>query len=125
MTRKIKKSKAIHASNWNIARTFFYVNAGLWLVITFFILVDMLLDNNGLSMVLIGFFLLINVTALFLSGRMLARNGKWTYVVALVVVILNSALTFTGLPDPLYVTALIIDIIILLVLIPMRKHYFK
>lgn len=125
MTKKRKKSKTIQASNWTIARALFYLNAFLWLVITFLTLVDMLLADNGLSMLLVGFFLLIHVTALFLSGKMLDRNKKWTYIFALVVVTVNSALTFTGFPDLLYVTALLLDAIILVVLISLRKHYFQ
>ena len=85
----------------------------------------MLLDNNGLSMLLVGIFLLINIAVMFVSGKMLDQNEKWTYIFALVVVVLNIGLAFTGVPELLYVTALIIDVIILWVLISLRNNYFK
>ncbi len=85
----------------------------------------MLLDNNGLSMLLVGIFLLINIAVMFVSGKMLDQNEKWTYIFALVVVVLNIGLAFTGVPELLYVTALIIDVIILWVLISLRNIYFK
>lgn len=85
----------------------------------------MLLDNNGLSMLLVGIFLLINIAVMFVSGKLLDQNEKWTYIFALVVVVLNIGLAFTGVPELLYVTALIIDVIILWVLISLRNIYFK
>lgn len=62
---------------------------------------------------------------MFVSGKMLDQNEKWTYIFALVVVVLNIGLAFTGVPELLYVTALIIDVIILWVLISLRNIYFK
>lgn len=120
-----QREKAIFAQRGNIARVLFYLNAVLWLVISAGILVEMLLDNNGLSTLLVGIFLLVNVTAMFFGGKMLAQKEKWTYIFALVVVVLNIALAFTGVPEPLYITALIIDGIILWVLISLRKIYFN
>ena len=74
---------------------------------------------------MVGFFLLVNLLALFFGGRLLNQTETWTYIFALVVAILNIVLSFTGVPDLLYVTALIIDVIILGVLISIRGTYFK
>lgn len=108
-----------------IVRVLFYLNTVLWLVISFFFLGEMLLDDNGLSILLVGFFFLVNLLALFLGGKLLDPSEKWTYIFALLVVVLNIGLTFTGVPELLYVTALVIDVIILGVLISLRKIYFK
>lgn len=120
-----QREKIIFAQRGNMARVLFYLNTILWLVISIGILVDMLLDNNGLSILLVGFFLLVNVTAMFFGGKMLDQKEKWTYIFALVVVVLNIGLAFTGVPELLYVTALVIDVIILWVLISLRNIYFK
>ena len=86
----------------------------------------MILDyNEGVSIAMVGFFLLVNLLALFFGGRLLNQTETWTYIFALVVAILNIVLSFTGVPDLLYVTALIIDVIILGVLISIRGTYFK
>ncbi|MBI5822391.1 MAG: hypothetical protein HZB18_00030 [Chloroflexi bacterium] len=119
------RKKIIFAQQGSIARVLFYLNTILWLVISIGILVDMLLDNNGLSMLMVGFFLLVNIAAMFFSGRMLDQKEKWTYIFALVAVVLNIGLAFTGVPELLYVTALVFDGIILWVLISLRKIYFK
>lgn len=113
------------AKRGNMARALFYLNTALWLIISFYFLADMLLDDNSLSLFLVGFFLLVNVTAMFFGGRLLDQSETWTYIFALVVVILNIGLAFTGAPELLYVTALVIDGIILWVLISLRKNYFK
>lgn len=120
-----QREKIVFARQGSIARILFYLNTILWLVISLGILVDMLLDNNGFSMLLVGFFLLVNMAAMFFSGKLLDQKEKWTYIFALVVVVLNIGLAFTGVPELLYVTALAFDGIILWVLISLRNIYFK
>ncbi|MEK6752218.1 MAG: hypothetical protein AABZ00_08115 [Chloroflexota bacterium] len=120
-----QRNKIVFAQRGNMARALFYLNTLLWLVISVGILVDMLLDNNGLSMLLVAIFLLVNMAAMFFGGRMLDQKEKWTYIFALVAVVLNIGLAFTSVPELLYVTALVIDGIILWVLISLRKIYFK
>jgi hypothetical protein len=120
-----QRETQLFSQRGSIARVLFYLNAVLWLILSLKTLVDMLLDNNGLSMLLVGIFLLINIAVMFVSGKMLDQNEKWTYIFALVVVVLNIGLAFTGVPELLYVTALIIDVIILWVLISLRNIYFK
>ena len=120
-----QRETQLFSQRGSIARVLFYLNAVLWLILSLKTLVDLLLDNNGLSMLLVGIFLLINIAVMFVSGKMLDQNEKWTYIFALVVVVLNIGLAFTGVPELLYVTALIIDVIILWVLISLRNIYFK
>lgn len=123
--RKMREN-TLFAQRGSIARVLFYLNAAFWLFLSLNVLAEMIVDgNSGFSVVLVGFFLLVNVLAMFFSGRLLDQTEKWTYVFALVVAILNIALAFTGVPDLLYVTALVIDAIILLALISLRNIYFK
>ena len=121
-----QREKILFTNRGSIARVLFYLNAAFWLYLSLNTLAGMIVDgNSGFSTTLVGFFLLVNVLALFFSGRLLDQNETWTYIFALVVVLLNTALSFTGVPDLLYIIALVIDVIILVMLISMRKIYFK
>ena len=121
-----EREKIVFSQRGGIVRMLFYLNAVFWLVLSLNTLASMIVDGNqGFPIALVAFFLLVNVLFLFFGGRLLDQNEKWTYIFALVVVILNTALSFTGIPDILYVMPLVIDIIILLVLISLRKIYFK
>ncbi|MBK8781471.1 MAG: hypothetical protein IPO22_06630 [Anaerolineales bacterium] len=121
-----QREKHIFAQRGSIVRVLFYLNAAYWLFLSITTIVKMIDDGNGaFPIVLIGFFLLLNVTAMFLSGRLLDQQEKWTYIFALVVAVLNVALASTGIPDVYYLIALLIDVIILLVLLSLRNIYFK
>jgi hypothetical protein len=121
-----QREKILFAQRGMITRVLFYLNAAFWLVLSINTLASMIVDGNqGFPIVLVAFFLLVNVLALFFSGRLLDQNEKWTYIFALVVAILNTALSFTGVPDLLYVAAFVIDLIILFALISLRNIYFK
>lgn len=121
-----QREKILFAQRGMITRVLFYLNAAFWLVLSVNTLTSMIVDGNqGFPIALVAFFLLVNVLALFFSGRLLDQNEKWTYIFALVVAILNTALSFTGVPDLLYVAAFVIDLIILFVLISLRNIYFK
>lgn len=121
-----QREKIIFEKNGKIARWLFYLNAFFWLFMTLFTLVNMVDDGNtGFSVGLVAFFLLVNVLALFFGGKLLDQTETWTYIFAIVVVVLNIALAFTGVPDLLYVTALVLDVFILLVLFSLRSIYLK
>ncbi len=121
-----QREKILFAQRGSMARVLFYLNAAFWFFQFLNTLSAMIVDGNGgFSISLVGFFLLMNVLALFFSGRLLDQTEKWTYIFAFVVVVLNIALAFTGVPDILYITALTIDVIILLVLLSLRKLFFK
>jgi hypothetical protein len=121
-----QREKILFTQRGSMARVLFYLNAAFWLYQLLDTLSAMIVDDNsGISVALVGFFLLMNVLALFFSGRLLDQTEKWTYIFALVVIVLNIALAFTGVPDILYVTALIVDVVILLVLFSLRKLFFK
>jgi purine-cytosine permease-like protein len=123
---KKQRKKTVFAQRGSIARVFFYVNAALWLLLSLNTLAEMIVDNNdGVSVALVSFFLLVNVLAMFFGGRLLNQTEKWTYIFAFVVVLLNIALSFTGVPELLYFTALVIDLIILMALISLKENYFK
>lgn len=121
-----KRENILFAQRGSIARVLFYLNAAFWLFLSLNTLAEMIVDGNeGISVALVAFFLLVNVLALFFGGRLLNQTEKWTFIFALVVSILNGALSFTGVPDFLYITALVIDVIILGVLMSIRGTYFK
>lgn len=122
---KTKRLKIVYARQRGIARALLFMNALLWVVITIVTSIDMVANSNGLPTVLAAFFLLFNATVMFLFGRTLDSWDKPVYGIALVAVLLNAVLAFTGLPDPLYMSALILDILILLSLLSLQKYYFQ
>ncbi len=121
-----KRENALFAQRSNMVRVLFYINAAYWLFLSIKTILKMSADGNDVfPITLIGFFLLLNVTAMFFSGRLLNQRESWTYVFALVVAVLNVVLAGTGIPDAYYLIALLIDVIILLVLLSLRHIYFK
>lgn len=123
---KKQRENILFAQRGRIARALFYLNAAFWLFLSLNTLAEMVVDGNGgTSISLVGFFLLVNVLAMFFSGRLLKQTEKPTYIFAIIVAMLNMVLSFTGLPELLYITALVIDVIILLALFSLRNIYFK
>ncbi len=120
-----KREKTLFTQRGSMTRILFYLNAVFWLFLSIYTITNMIMDGNELSVFLVGFFLLVNVAALFFSGKLLDQNEKLTYIFALIVIVLNIGLAFTGVPELLYVTALVIDVLILLVLISLKNIYFK
>ena len=120
-----QREKPIFAQRGSIVRVLFYINAAYWLFLSITTIVKMIDDGNGsFPIVLIGFFLLLNVTAMFLSGRLLDQQEKWTYIFGLVIAVLNVALAITGIPDVYYLIALLIAVIILMVFLSLRHISF-
>ena len=121
-----QREKILFEKNGKIARWLFYGNAIFWLFMSLSTLLNMIDDGNqGFAVGLVGFFLLMNVLALFFGGKLLDQTETWTYIFAIVVALLNTALAFTGVPDIPYVIAMVVDVITLLVLISLRSIYFK
>jgi hypothetical protein len=121
-----RREKILFSQRGSMARALFYLNAVFWLFLSINTLAEMIVDNNsGFTVGMVAFFLLINVLVMFLGGRLLDQTEKWTYIFALVVALLNTALSFTGVPDLFYLIALIIDVFILLALFSLRNIYFK
>jgi len=121
-----QREKMFFAQRGTIVRVLFYLNAVFWLILSLNTLASMVVDGNqGFPVALVAFFLLVTMLSLFFGGRLLDQNEKWTYIFALVVVLLNTALSFTGVPDILYLIPFVIDVIILIILISLRNIYFK
>lgn len=121
-----QREKMFFAQRGTIVRVLFYLNAVFWLILSLNTLASMVVDGNqGFPVALVAFFLLVTMLSLFFGGRLLDQNEKWTYIFALVVVLLNTALSFTGVPDILYLIPFVIDVIILIMLISLRNIYFK
>lgn len=121
-----EREKIFFSQRSGIVRILFYLNTALWLLLSLNTVVSMIDDNNaGFPIALVAFFLLLNVASLFFGGRLLNQAENWTYIFAIIVVVLNILLTFTGIPELLYVAALVIDGIILSMLISIRGIYFK
>lgn len=106
------------------AQALFYLNAILWFLYAFYIILDMsAVRNNGLSVAAVGFFVIVNASAMLAAGVFITRAQKWTYYFALSITVLNVLLALTNLSDYFYAIAFIIDLLILWMLFNLRKSY--
>lgn len=120
-----KRSQEFISRRKKYARILFMLNAIVWILIGVLFVGEMILVGNTVSAALVAFFFLINILALFACAKLLDQREKWIYFTTLIIASLNLLLTFTGYPEFLYVFALILDILIIINLIPLKKHYFK
>jgi hypothetical protein len=122
---KTKRKKDSGVITLNIARALFYFNAILWLWITLFTFGEMTLSNNSLTATfMVSGFLLFNAVLLAVGGRMLDKKTRWTWFVALFIVLLNAYIAFFIPHDNPGIIALVIDFVLLLALLSLRKAYF-
>lgn len=119
-----KRSQEFVTNRKRLARFLFYTNAVVWVVIGLLMIIEMLIAKNTISTALVTFFFLINILALFACAKLLDQREKWIFFTILVIPILNIALSFTGYPKFLYILAFIIDALIIITIIPLKKHFF-
>lgn len=120
-----KRSQEFLTNRKRLARFLFYLNTVVWVVIGILMIIEMLIAKNTISTALVAFFFLINILALFACAKLLEQKEKWVFVTILTIPILNIALSFTGYPKFLYILAFMIDALIIITIIPLKKYYFK
>ena len=120
-----KRSRQVILSRINIARSLFYVNAAVWLLIGGVFVYSMVEDKNGWYSALPAFFFLMVILSLLAGARIIHQPERWVYVTAIVIVLINFLLTFIGFPDVLFILAAVMDVFIFASLFPIRSHYSK
>jgi hypothetical protein len=116
----VRNSKIIKA-----AQALFYTNTIIWIIFGLLSLGKIGGEGSvpGYVLGLIATLMFGNAGAMFLAGWGLGRRNRWFYALALAVLIVNIILTFTdqvGLFD--WIT-FIIDLILLILIILVRKEY--
>ena len=102
----------------------FYLNAILWYLYAFYIVIDMSAVNNSrYSVAAVGVFVAVNASAMLAAGVLITRSQKWIYYFALVITVLNFFLALTNITDYFYVIAFILDLFIFWMLFVLRKGY--
>ena len=110
----------------NTARSFFFLNAILWLIYVIYIYYDMaVVNNNKSSADIVTIFVFVNAIAMLASGIIFGRQKKQTYYFPLVVVILNTLLTLLNIVELFFAFVFIIDLLILGTILPLRKNYLS
>jgi hypothetical protein len=108
-----------------ITQALFFLNVVIWLVFGVITVVWMVnnLESNPTVAAIVTVFMFGNAAAMLISGLGLGTYKKWLYIYAWAVIVVNIILTFTdqfGWPD--FIT-LVIDVIILVLLIIIRRRY--
>ncbi len=108
------------------AQFLLYVNTLLWLGFGIYLFSDMVRAGNSLQVILlITFFLLVNVVAMVFCGFSISRRDPAAYYFSLFVVGLNAVFTRVGQFQTFNLIAFIIDVIILIVLFSMAREYLQ
>jgi Na+/melibiose symporter-like transporter len=102
----------------------FILNTILWFIYGIYIYYDMAVRNNNTNAAdVVTLFVFVNAILMFVSGIMLRKFEIERYYFALLVVALNILLMLFNLSDLFFLTSFLLDLIILLLLIPLRKNY--
>lgn len=110
----------------NTARSFFFLNAALWFIYVIYIYYDMaVLNNNKNSADIATIFIFVNAIAMLVSGFVFGRHKKRTYYFPLVVVILNTLLTLSNIVELFFAFVFMIDLLILVTILPLRRNYLS
>lgn len=118
------RSRKVDPFKKSTTQALFFLNAILWLLYAFYIILDMsAVKNNGAIVASVGFFVIVNAIAMLAAGILIMRQQKWVYYFALGVPLLNIFLTLTNLTDFFFMLALILDLLILWILFSLRKSY--
>jgi hypothetical protein len=126
MIRKSSRKKDTLAPKILTAQFLLYVNALLWFGFGIYLVVDMVNAANGIFVILlISFFLLINVAALAFCAITIGRREAWAYYFSIFVVVVNAIFTRLGQFEVFDLLAFILDIIIFVFLLFMGKAYLK
>lgn len=109
-----------------IAQALFFLNTFIWLGLAAYVLYDMtVINNNRLSAVLVGIFMLGNAAMMLVNGILLGKRQTWAYYFAVFVLTVNIILTFTDQFGFWDLLTLIVDLILFVILLSIRKPYLS
>ena len=119
-----KNPKEINPLRNNVARSLFFLNAILWFIYVVYIYYDMaVVNNNKSSADIVTVFVFVNAMAMLVSGIVFGGPKKWTYYFPLAVVLLNMLLTLLNIIELFFMFIFIIDLLIFVTILPLRKNY--
>lgn len=108
------------------AQALFFLNTLIWLGLAAYVLYDMaVINDNRLPAVLVGIFMLGNAAMMLVSGILLGRRQTWAYYFAVFVLVVNVIWAFTDRFGFWDLLALIVDLILLVMLLSIRKPYLS
>jgi hypothetical protein len=108
----------------NMTRVFFFLSAFLWFAYGIYIYYDMAITNNNKSSAdVVTLFVFANAGILLFSGIKFGKPQRWTYYFVFAVTAFNTVLTLLNILDLYFLIFFIIDLLILWVIFPLRKHY--
>jgi len=121
-----KNSREINPLRNNVARSLFFLNAILWFIYVVYIYYDMaVVNNNKSSADIVTVFVFVNAMAMLVSGIIFGGKKKRTYYFPLAVVLLNMLLTLLNIIELFFTFIFIIDLLIFVTILPLRKDYLS
>ena len=106
-------------------RVLLFIDAFIWFCFGTYLILEMLYFNNGLSTVLVGFFMYLNAAALFFGGVMIERRRQWAYFFTLAYLFINMLLTFSDQFGVMDLVTFMLDLVILAILISIGRAYLQ
>ncbi len=101
----------------------FYVNVFICLCLVTYLVIDMAMQDNGLAVILVGFFMYLNVGLLFLAGTSLGKRQKPAYYFCLAILPLNAFVVYAGAFGLPGFIVFFLDIITFFMLIALGRDY--
>src|SRR5689334_16011130 len=101
----------------------FYLNVLICFCLATYLVVDMTLQQNGLAVILVGFFMYLNVGLLFLAGASLGKRQKPAYYFCLAIIPWNAFVVYAGAFGLAEFIVFLLDIIIFIMLISLGRDY--
>lgn len=112
--------------NVKITQALFFLNVVIWLAfgaVSVTWMINHQEPNQAAAAAIVTIFVFGNAAAMLISGLGLGTHSRWLYYLAVAVIVVNIILTFTdqfGWAD--FIT-LVIDVIIFILLIIIRRRY--
>jgi hypothetical protein len=119
--------KPLKSTTLSIIQGLFFVNAGIWLILSAYTLLRLTAKYPGdqIAYVIIGVMMLGNAAAMLLSGWGLSQAPRLAFPFGFLVLLVNIPLTLTdefGLVD---LVTLILDLVLLGMLVVNRKRFYS
>jgi hypothetical protein len=101
----------------------FYVNVFICFCLATYLVIDMTQQGNGIAVILIGFFMYVNVGLLFLGGASLGRQQKPAYYFCLGIIPCNAFVVYSGAFGLAEFVVFFLDVVIFIMLLALGRDY--
>ncbi|GAB1469251.1 hypothetical protein MASR2M66_01270 [Chloroflexota bacterium] len=109
----------------HLVRALFHINSIVWLLIGIWFVWQMYEDGNRWSALYVFLFFVCAAGLLQVGVYFLKQPDSLGYSLVIAATVINLLLTFFSIQNFLFVPALLLDLIILAILIPLKSYFFN